>query len=421
MSIKIGTDFSGIGAPEQAIKNLGIEHETVFACEIDKFARQSYLLMHNKPGSFYEDITKRKHEEIQQLDLYIAGFPCQSFSMSGLRKGFDDIRGTLFFDVAEFIKINQPKCFILENVKGLISHDNGRTYQTITDVLTNNGGTLNGQMSLDIFEDGLGYHVHAMVLNSKWYGVPQNRERIFLVGFKDYQNFSFPVAEPLTIRLKDILESDPDSKYNLSAKMSKYLTTRKEDFEKGKSTFNTHIADENTETSNCITSNYTKQSSDQQYLYIGSGTQRGYESATQGDSINLAQPTSKTRRGRVGKGVAQAVESQMIQYVYAPKVKQLNESIESGGKQPYQQNRLYDINGVCPSLPANLGGERSHNINTSQIRKLTPLECFRLQSFPDEQYHKLKSISDAQKYKQIGNSITVKVIEKIISKIYETT
>lgn len=144
--MKVGTDFSGIGSPEMALKLLNIEHEQVFACEIDKYARKSFEAIHGKPQTFYKDITKRDHSEIPELDLYVAGFPCQAFSMAGKRKGFDDVRGTLFFNVAEFIKINQPKCFILENVKGLLSHDGGKTFQTIISLLTDNGGTANGQI-----------------------------------------------------------------------------------------------------------------------------------------------------------------------------------------------------------------------------------------------------------------------------------
>jgi len=216
--IKIGTDFSGIGSPEMALKYLGIEHRNIFACDIDKYARQSYNALHD-PETMFEDITKRNHQDIENLDLYVAGFPCQSFSMSGNRKGFDETRGTLFFDTAQFIKINQPKCFILENVQGLLNHDSGRTFQTIIDLLTNNGGTINGQMSFPIFDDGLGYHVYYKLLNSKDFGVPQNRVRIFIIGFKDFKPFTFPKPTTLTTYLEDILEDDVDDKYNLSQKV----------------------------------------------------------------------------------------------------------------------------------------------------------------------------------------------------------
>ena len=370
MKLKVGTDFSGIGAPEQALKNLGIDFESVFACEIDKYARQSYSVIHDEPKRFYNDITKRDHSEVEQLDLYVAGFPCQSFSIAGQRKGFDETRGTLFFDVAEFIRINQPKCFILENVKGLLSHDKGRTYQTITDILTNGGGTLNGQISIDLFDDGLGYHCIAQVLNTKDYGVPQNRERIFIVGFKDFREFSFPIKEQLQLRLRDVLQDNPESKYYLSDKMIKYFKANHiKNQEKGNGFKFQPSAGDGVSTS--IT---TKEGArmENNYITVKSATQKGYEIASDGDSINFSVPNSETRRGRVGKGVAQTLDTQCNQAIVQ-----------------------------------------------SKIRRLTPLECWRLQDFPDDAFFKAADVcSDTQLYKQAGNSITVAVIQKIIQKIY---
>lgn len=360
--IKVGTDFSGIGSPEAALKRLNIPHHNVFACDIDKYAKQSFLEL-NSPDLFYDDITTRNFKEVPQLDLYVAGFPCQSFSHAGKRGGFNDTRGTLFYNVAEFIKVNQPECFILENVKGLLSHDNGKTYQTITDVLTNGGGTLNGQMGMDTIEDGLGYHVYTQVLNTKDYGIPQNRERIFIVGFKYWRTFNFPVKLPLKLKLKDMLQDNPNSKYILSEKMVKHIfEPKKGDWKSGKMTIDTNIA--------------------------------------------------KTINARVFKMGAADTDNYIT-------VKQLNLSKESGGVQPYQQNRVYDINGLAPALVSELKGERSHNINTSRIRRLTPLECWRLQGFTDEEFYKAQKVnSDTQLYKQAGNSITVNVMTAILKKIY---
>jgi DNA (cytosine-5)-methyltransferase 1 len=396
--IKIGTDFSGIGSPEQAIKNLGIPHKVVFACDIDKYARQTYLENH-ECGTMYTDITTRNHEEVPQLDLYVAGFPCQAFSLAGKREGFEDVRGTLFFNVAEFIKINQPKAFILENVKGLLSHDSGRTFQTITDLLSNGGGTVNGQMSFPIFDDGLGYHINYQVLNTKEHGIPQNRERIFIVGFKEYQDYRFPIKEPLNLKLKDILENEVDEKFYLSEKMLRGFIEHKKRHDKTGNGFGFKISDKNS-ISNSIqtkqgrnTDTYIKQEgfinqntqasqviSDegisnnlcssthgyaQGYVKIKSATKKGYEEAKEGDSINFSVPNSKTRRGRVGKGVAQTLDTACNQAVV-----------------------------------------------TERIRRLTPLECFRLQGFPDDFK---KVVSDTQLYKQAGNSITVNVIQKVIN------
>lgn len=372
--IKVGTDFSGIGAPEQALKNLGYDFEMVFACEIDKHASRSYQEIHPEPpNKFYIDITKRDHKEVEPLDLYVAGFPCQSFSMAGKRKGWStdengqpvDKRGTLFFEVAEFIQVNQPKVFILENVRGLISHEGGKTYQTIIDILTNGGGTFNGQMSLDVFDDGLGYHVYAQVLNSKQHGVPQNRERIFIIGFKDFRPFSFPKSEPLKKRLKDVLEAEVNEKYYLSENAVSRLVNNGEGFK-------SNIKTEN-EVGSTIFSSMHKLARGMDLIKVKSATKDGYEIAQEGDSINFKNPNSETRRGRVGKQISQTIEANNEVGVYA-----------------------------------------------DRIRRLTPLECWRLQDFPDEAFFKAQAVSsDTQLYRQAGNSITVRVIQKIIERIYE--
>ena len=191
--LKIGTDFSGIGSPEQALISLGIKHQSMFACDYDKFAKQSYLANY-KPLHFYDDITTRNHKETPYVDLYIAGFPCQAFSMAGKRKGFDDTRETLFFDLLQYLKEQRPKYFILENVKGLVSHDKGNTFKVILDSLAK---SVNGETRGGLFGgetgDCLGYHIYHKVLNTKNYGIPQNRERIFIVGFRDSDHsFKFP-------------------------------------------------------------------------------------------------------------------------------------------------------------------------------------------------------------------------------------
>ena len=128
--IKIGTFFSGIGSPEQALLNLDVEHEVTFACEIDKYARETYLKNFN-PKNMYEDITKLDMKDLDPVDLLVFGFPCQAFSLAGRRGGFDDTRGTLFYDALRYLREHKPRYFIGENVKGLLSHDNGKTFRTI--------------------------------------------------------------------------------------------------------------------------------------------------------------------------------------------------------------------------------------------------------------------------------------------------
>jgi len=406
--MKIGTDFSGIGAPEMALKYLGIDFESVFACEIDKYARKSFEQLH-APKTFYNDITTRNHSEVEQLDLYVAGFPCQSFSMAGKRKGFEETRGTLFFNVAKFIKENKPKCFVLENVKGLLSHDKGRTFQTIVDVLSNGGGTQNGQISLDVMDDGLGYHIYWKVLNTKNFGIPQNRERIFIVGFKDFRDFTFPKEMPLELKLKDILEDEVNEKYYLSEKMIESFSNHKERH-KEKGTGFQWNPKSGEDVANCLRANAA--------LCPTDNTVISHSLQSRGSD----RPSVKKNKNARGSGhlskqdgtsyCLDAANSQAVEVI------QLNTSKESRGVQPYQQNRIYDTNGISPALPAELGGERSHNINTKKIRRLTPLECWRLQGFRDEDFHSVKDLSDTQLYKQAGNSITADVLMHLFQKIY---
>jgi len=380
MKLKVGTDFSGIGSPETALKRLNIPHENVFACDIDKYAKASYLELHD-PGKFYDNITTRDHTKVERLDLYVAGFPCQAFSYAGKRKGFaDETRGTLFFDVAEFIRTNKPTCFILENVRGLVSHDKGRTFQTITDILSNGGGSLNGQVGLDTIDNGLGYHVYYKILNSKDFGVPQNRERIFIVGFRNWREFSFPKEMPLDKSLKDVLEDNVDEKFYLSKKMIDG--------------------------------------------FYKDGNKKTHSSNSEVITHSLYGRTSKNGNGGSGHltredGLSYCVDTGNFQAVeIKDNVVQLNPSKESGGVQPYQQNRVYDIDGVSPALMAGLYG---HNLNTPRIRRLTPLECWRLQGFSDEDLRKAQKVcSNSQLYKQAGNTITVNVMVEIFKKIYLT-
>jgi len=414
MKLKVGTDFSGIGSPETALKRLNIPHENVFACDIDKYAKASYLELHN-PGKFYDNITTRDHTKVERLDLYVAGFPCQAFSYAGKREGFaDETRGTLFFDVAEFIRTNKPTCFILENVRGLVSHDKGRTFQTITDILSNGGGSLNGQVGLDTIDNGLGYHVYYKILNSKDFGVPQNRERIFIVGFRNWREFSFPKEMPLDKSLKDVLEDNVDEKFYLSKKMIDGFYKHKERHEKKGTGFKFEPKD-GSEVANCLRANAALCPTDNTII----------EKETKVITHSLYGRTSKNGNGGSGHltredGLSYCVDTGNFQAVeIKDNVVQLNPSKESGGVQPYQQNRVYDIDGVSPALMANLGGDRSHNINTPRIRRLTPLECWRLQGFSDEDLRKAEKVcSNSQLYKQAGNSITVDVMVEIFKKIY---
>ena len=419
MKLKVGTDFSGIGSPETALKRLNIPHENVFACDIDKYAKASYLELHD-PGKFYENITTRDHSKVERLDLYVAGFPCQAFSYAGKREGFaDETRGTLFFDVAEFIRTNKPTCFILENVRGLVSHDKGRTFQTIIDILSNGGGSLNGQVGLDTIDNGLGYHVYYKILNSKDFGVPQNRERIFIVGFRNWREFSFPKEMPLDKSLRDVLEDNVDEKFYLSKKMIDgfYKDGNKKTHSSNSEVITHSLYGRTSKNGNGGSGHLTRE--DGLSYCVDTGNFQAVELVMGAIRGRYKDDTDKKETEQRLELNSQEYTNTLTSVQKDNVVVQVNPSKESGGIQPYQQNRIYDIDGVSPALMANLSGERSHNINTPRIRRLTPLECWRLQGFSDEDLRKAERVcSNSQLYKQAGNSITVDVMVEIFKKIY---
>ena len=192
--------FAGIGGFHLALHNVGAE--CVFASEWDEAARLTYETNISKlspklfsNGNFAGDITVVDKKSIPDFDILCAGFPCQPFSQAGFKKGFADIRGTLFFDIAEIIRIKKPKAFFLENVRGLYSHDEGRTFETIKRTLT----------------DDLGYSFHHAIVKASEHGLPQHRPRLFMVGFKDPQTeFVFPEKRKLKFTMSDVMKGEVD-------------------------------------------------------------------------------------------------------------------------------------------------------------------------------------------------------------------
>ena len=200
-TLKVGTAFSGIGAFEESLNQLGINHENKFMIEIDKFARQTYLANH-KVGNVYEDVTKVDSAELDDIDIFVFGSPCQSFSMQGKRRGLEDMRGTLIFYGLNIIKEKQPKYFIYENVKGMLNHDGGKTFAVIKEVF-----------------DELNYDITYKVLNAKHYGAAQNRERLFVVGIrKDIgQDFTFPKPKDVILCIDDFIAEGKYEGYTFDA------------------------------------------------------------------------------------------------------------------------------------------------------------------------------------------------------------
>lgn len=251
--------FAGIGGFRLGMESAG--HECVGFCEIDKFARASYQAIHDTKGELeLHDITTVSDEFIRgigRVDIICGGFPCQAFSIAGNRRGFEDTRGTLFFEIARFASILRPRYLFLENVKGLLNHENGITFETIISTF-----------------DELGYNVEWQVLNSKDFGVPQNRERVFIIGHLRGQRTRnvFPIG-------RNTKQVDELPRENI--------------------------------TTNTLTARYTAVGngsyiieSEQKKIKIKEATSQGYAEATVGDSVNLSHPNSKTRRGRVGKQIA---------------------------------------------------------------------------------------------------------------------
>ena len=374
--------FAGIGGFRLGMESAG--HECVAFCEIDKFARASYKAIHNTEGEIeLHDITTVTDEEIRNIghvDVICGGFPCQAFSIAGARRGFEDTRGTLFFEIARFAAILKPKHLFLENVKGLINHDKGNTFETILSAL-----------------DELGYDVEWQVLNSKDFGVPQNRERVFIIGHLRGQRGRkvFPIggkdekssAERLGINIlgntknpngtaqgtRDIVHDSKGIVGTLTAtdyKGPKQVAIPNEIKKYGVLQPNFNQSGVVYETDGISPTIRTMQGGGlEPKIRVREATKQGYAEASVGDSVNLSHPNSKTRRGRVGEGIANTLVTGDSQGVVTPNFR---------------------------------------------IRKLTPRECWRLQGFPDWAFDKAQEVnSNSQLYKQAGNSVTVNVIKEI--------
>jgi DNA (cytosine-5)-methyltransferase 1 len=300
--------FAGVGGIRIGFERAGFK--TVFSNDFEKNCKSTYDLNFKDSKLIVEDIRNIGIDDLPSFNFLLGGFPCQAFSIAGYRQGFSDEkgRGNLFFDVARIIDARRPEGFLLENVKNLKNHDGGKTFKIISETLEN-----------------LGYHVKSKVLNSMHYGnIPQNRERIYIVGFKNrnhHDKFEFPEPIKLTKTITDLLEKEVPEKYYYNGK---------------------------------------------------------------------------------------------------PLYAKLKGQVKEQGK-VYQWRRQYvreNKSGVCPTLTANMG-MGGHNVpiikDHKGIRKLTPLECARIQGFPDN--FKLPNIADSALYKQFGNSVSVPVIEAIAKQI----
>ncbi|MCS6266176.1 MAG: DNA cytosine methyltransferase [Vampirovibrio sp.] len=243
--------FAGIGGirlgVEQALNAYNIDSQCVLTCEIDKHAQATYQANFNCEN-YASDITLLPETDVPSHDLLLAGFPCQPFSQAGLKRGFEDTRGTLFFDIERILIEKRPQSFLLENVKQLKGHDKGRTLRIILNHL-----------------DALGYEVHTTVLNAKEFGVPQNRERLYLVGFlknPDAYTFQFPTpSNPLT-KVGHILEAKVAEKYTISDALWHGHQRRKAEHQAKGYGFGYSLFDENSVYTSTISARYYKDGSE---------------------------------------------------------------------------------------------------------------------------------------------------------------
>lgn len=485
--MKLLSLFSGIGAFEKALNRLKIDYELIGYCEIDKYASKSYAAIHGVPESMnIGDITKVDEQALpKDIDLISYGFPCQDISLAGKQKGLfnedgSKTRSGLFFEALRIIETTQPRLAVAENVKNLT----GKKFKDQFEIVL---GSL----------EQAGYNNYWKVLNAKDYGIPQNRERVFVVSIRkdvDTGFFQFPEGFPLELRLKDLLEGEVDEKYYLSGKMKKYLfdTTEKN---KARANGNMYKACDVNGISNTITtkeeqgviSNFIEEPSvlqignccptktrdnpnqgriydteglapclnqmsggnRQPFITVTEATKKGYAKAFEGDSINLEQPNSKTRRDRVGNQVAQTLTTSCNQAVLVSKitdgiantlttVSKDNYVVEpfiaaSRGRNPENpsdrtvgtptvQRLEPNSQGICNTLTT---VQKDNYVCEPQgyelkIRKLTPRECFRLMDFDDEDFEKAEAVnSDTQLYKQAGNSIVVACLYHIFKALIE--
>jgi len=353
--------FSGIGGFHLGFEKAGYEIESYFS-EIDKYAIDVYK-NNFKNSKYVGSVTDVRGGQLPKIDLITFGSPCQDFSLAGKRRGMQGARSSLISEAIRLIGECRPSVFIWENVKGTFSSNNGDDFWAIIQTFANIGG----------------YRLEWQLLNTSWF-LPQNRERIYLVGYstKECRGQIFPISE----NNKKINETraNPNSltittRYAAATSQGSYISER-----------------------NKIS---------QEKIKVTSGTKIGYEEASIGDSINLAFPGSMTKRGRVGKKQSQTLDTACNMGVFTNKKKVTHNCLtEAIGRQGSSSEYISSLNKI--------------NQATGKIRRLTPIECERLQGFPDNwtKYGMEKGlISDSQRYKMCGNAVTVDVVEAIANKI----
>ena len=356
--------FSGIGGFRRGLE-LSEGYRCVWSNDWNKYANQIYTSRFGEEGHHSGDIRKVRASSIPDHDLLCAGFPCQAFSVAGKRRGFEDTRGTLFFEIARITRAKRPTLLLLENVKGLLSHNEGQTYATILEVLGD-----------------LGYWAEWQVLNSKWFGVPQNRERVFIIGHLRGRStrLVFPITETNSLSIEELGErggvaSCLDSNYHKGARRQRtfvvdpFNKAERQDMMAGAIKTNQRSS---TSTGTAVVEPFIK------------NIPHGYN-----DGFEKPLPSLKSNRG-----------AQYNELLVQP-LRFLNRNQKNFG------NEAMTVD------PTNSTGIRQG----ARIRRLTPVECERLQGFPDGW---TEGISDTQRYKCLGNAVTVNVIKFLGDRIRES-
>lgn len=346
--------FSGIGGFEQGFENSNMEYNLVFASEIDKYATKTFSYNFSI-SNMYGDIKKVNEKNIPEHDLLCGGFPCQSFSIAGKQKGFNDIRGTLFFDVIRILKEKKPKYVLLENVKNLISHDNGNTIKTILKNISN-----------------CGYTFDFTIINSNEAGVPQSRERTYIIGI---------------------------------------LNQSKEKFEKDKRNSQVSIIKNWSNENNLNTMNFfNKINMNKKSIYIKDILEKNVDRKYYLTDLKVKKYLSLIDK----KNFATKPQAKIIKEFTLPR--EVYNDLD-------RQRRVYSIYGISPTLLARSDSPKIIFIenNEYKIRKLTPLETLRIQGFNSNFTDNIKKngMSDTQLYKQSGNAVSPPVISEIINNLME--
>lgn len=382
--------FAGIGSQAKALENLNANFEHYRVCEFDEFAIRSYNAVHHTNFET-SDITELKGQDLQIVDtdkfIYIVtySFPCQDLSLAGNQKGMskgNNTRSGLLWEVERLLNECEelPQVLLMENVPQVHAERNAADFRKWISFLENKGYS-------SFYDD----------LNAKNYGIPQNRNRCFMVSILGNYDYVFPPKCVLTLRLKDLLETNVNEKYYLSEKAIESIR-------------NSNFAQKQNQlqTGDICGTLLSRDYKDPKCVIVREATKQGYAEAYEGDSINLDQPNSKTRRGRVGKQVAQTLTTSCNQAVVEPIAYD-------------EQNNYFRKDGCIGTLTTD-GSSPKHNnriIETNlRIRKIIPKEAWRLMGFDDEDFENAKKVnSNSQLYKQAGNSIVVNVLEAIFKQM----